>query len=169
MSRERLTEIHGHGQVRRLQTRTPIRAPIDTVWDALTKIEHVSQWWADGAIGNGPGEVFQLGGENDLNGTIIAMFKPHVFEFTWQDDLQRAAHPEWIEPATRSLVRFDLIEIDAAETLLNLVSFAPLIGASGAAAGWHHIFEIFAAYVEGRDDVDPSGERFEALKTLYAT
>ena len=167
MSEQKLSEVHGVGGTRRLQTRSIIDAPIETVWEALTNIEHVKAWWADGKMGSAVGEPVQLGGEEDLNGSIVAFMKPHVFEFTWHDDLSHAAHPEWIEPATRSLVHFDLIELGAESTMLTLISFAPIIGASGAAAGWHHIFERFKSYVETGDAGSPD-DRFEQLKVLYA-
>ena len=82
MNEKKLTEIHGSGAVRRLQTRNEIQAPIHVVWDALTQIEHIKSWWADGVVGSQVGEPFQLGGEEDINGTIITMMKPHIFEFT---------------------------------------------------------------------------------------
>ena len=166
MSEKKLTEVHGYGAVRRLQTRSEIRAPIHTVWDALTQIEHVKHWWADGHIGTQAGEPFQLGGAEDLNGTIVTIMKPHIFEFTWHDEPTKAAHPEWIETATHSLVHFDLIEVAPATTLLTLIQFAPLAGASGAAAGWHHIFEMLVSYLESGEAVTTE-DRFEELKTLY--
>ncbi len=166
MSEEKLTEIHGCGSVRRVQTRKTIRAPIETVWEALTQIEHVRQWWADGTIGAQVGEAVQLGGDEDLNGSIVAMMKPHVFEFTWHDAPENAAHPEWIEAATRSLVHFDLIETAADTTLLTLINFAPLSSATGASAGWHHLFELLTSYLE-EGEAQSGPDRFEALKALY--
>ncbi len=166
MSEKKLTEVHGIGAVRRLQARNEIRAPIDVVWDSLTQIEHVKQWWADGHIGAQVGESFQLGGEEDLSGTIVTMMKPHIFEFTWHDDLKKAANPEWIETATNSLVHFDLVEVAAETTLLTLISFAPLAGFVGASAGWHHLFEVLTSYVETGDSATTDG-RFDELKKLY--
>ena len=167
MTEKKLTEVHGAGATRRLQTRTTVNAPIEIVWDALTKIEHVKGWWADGKIGSAVGESVQLGGEEDLNGSIVAFMKPHVFEFTWHDDLSLAEHPEWIEPATKSLVHFDLIELGAETTMLTLISFAPVSTMIGAAAGWHHILEMFKSYVE-TGDASSADDRFEQLKALYA-
>ena len=108
----------------------------------------------------------QLGGEEDLNGSIVAMMKPHVFEFTWHDAPEEAVHPEWIEAATKSLVHFDLIEIAADTTLLTLISFAPLVGATGAAAGWHHLFEVLTVYLE-EGEARSTPNRFDELKALY--
>ena len=163
---KKLSEIHGVGPVRRLQTRSEINAPIETVWDALTDIENVKAWWADGEIGSEVGAPVRLGGDEDLNGSIVAYMKPRIFEFTWHDDLSIANHPEWIETATHSLVHFDLIETGAETTLLTLISFAPLVSATGAAAGWHHLFERFSGYVESGDATTPD-DRFEVLKALY--
>lgn len=166
MNKAKLTEVYGNGAVRRLQTRSKIRAPVDVVWDALTNIEHVRQWWADGQIGSKVGEPFQLGGEEDLNGTIITLMKPHIFEFTWHDDPEKAANPEWIEEATCSLVHFDLVELASETTLLTLIQFAPIAGVVGASAGWHHLFEALASYIETGDASTTEG-RFEELKKLY--
>ena len=167
MAEKKLTEVHGMGGTRRLQTRTIVEAPIETVWEALTNIEHVKAWWADGTMGSAVGEPVQLGGAEDLNGSIVAYMKPHVFEFTWHDDLTLAQHPDWIEPATNSLVHFDLIELGAESTLLTLISFAPVATMIGASAGWHHLFEVFKSYVE-TGDASSSDDRFEQLKVLYA-
>lgn len=166
MTDVKMTEVHGVGDVRRLQTRNTIRAPVETVWAALTEIEHVSQWWEKGTIGSGAGESIRLGEGDELNGTIVLMMAPRIFEFTWHDEPQRSAHPEWIEPATRSLVRFDLIETAPETTLLTLVTFAPVAGSAGAAAGWQHLFEAFTAYVETGDATTPE-DRFTELKALY--
>ncbi|MEM7077197.1 MAG: SRPBCC domain-containing protein [Pseudomonadota bacterium] len=166
VTERKLTEVHGIGAVRRLQTRNEIRAPIDVVWDTLTQIEHVRHWWADGHIGSRVGERFQLGGEEDLDGTIVTMMKPHIFAFTWHDSLEKAAHPEWIDAATSSLVHFDLIEVAQDTTLLTLIQFSPIAGALGAAAGWHHIFEMLTSYAESGEAVT-TPNRFDELKQLY--
>lgn len=166
MSEKKLTQIHGHGDVRRLQTRNEIRAPIDTVWDCLTQIEHVRQWWADGQIGNAVGEPFQLGGDEQLNGSIKLMMQPHIFAFTWHDKPDNAAEPNWIEPLTQSLVHFDLIETAPDLTLLTLIQYAPISGATGAAAGWHHLFEMLTTYVQ-TGTATTTDDRFEVLKVFY--
>ncbi len=167
MATEKLTTVHGHGEVRRLQTQAIIRAPIEAVWRALTDIQHVKRWWADGSIGDNVGDSVQLGGAEDLNGTILIKMAPHVFAFTWHDEPSKATRPEWIETSTNSLVHFDLIETAAETTLLTLVQFAPVEGATGAAAGWHELFERIKSYVE-KGKVESGAGRFDALKELYA-
>jgi len=166
MTEKKLTEVHGTGGIRRLQTRSEIRAPIDTVWDAITQIEHVKNWWADGEIGKKVGEPFRLAGEEDLSGTIVNLMKPHIFEFTWHDDPEKAARREWIEEATSSMVHFDLVEIATETTLLTLIQFAPIAGVVGASAGWHHIFEQLTSYIE-TGNATTTEDRFEELKRLY--
>ncbi len=167
MTEAKLTEIHGHGDTRRLQTRNTIKAPIDVVWDALTNMQHIKKWWTEGEMGSAPGEKFQLGSPEELRGTIVTMMKPHVFEFTWHDTPEESVHPEWLNAATKGLVHFDLIEVAAETTMLTLIQFAPPVGALGAAAGWHHIVETFTTYVE-TGEANPIDARFEELKQLYA-
>ena len=162
-----LTEITGTGKARRLETRIRILKPVTTVWEAITEPQHLRHWWTDGTIGKSAGEAMQLGKPEDLSGTIICMRAPHVFEFTWHDDLSGATHPEWIEPHTNGLVRFDLTEISAQETLVTLVQFAPAQSATGAAAGWHELFERLKGYVE-QGAVEDIPDRFSELKTIYA-
>ena len=162
----KLTEVHGEGDVKRLQTRTAIRAPIDTVWEALTSIDHVRQWWSDGHIGTKPGDRIQLASPEDVDGTILIMMKPHVFAFTWHDEPHRSSHPQWIESATNSLVHFDLVQNAPEATLLTLIQFAPSVSALGAAAGWHHLFELLTSYLE-TGVVVTGDQRFEQLKALY--
>ena len=167
MAGAKLSEVHGIGTTRRLQTRQVINAPINTVWEAITLAEHVSQWWAEGSIGSKAGEPMRLGGEEDVNGTIITHMAPHIFQFTWHDKPEEAEHPEWIEPHTLSLVHFDLIETAPDATMVTLVSFSPVTSATGAAAGWHHLFEALQSYVETGEYNSPP-DRFEQLKALYA-
>lgn len=164
---EKLTTVHGQGSVRRLQTQSTVRAPIEKVWSVLTDIEHVRHWWADGAIGKGVGEKVMLGSPEDLSGTVIVMMAPHIFEFTWHDEPGKASHPEWIDESTKGLVRFDLVELEPEATLLTLVQFGPIEGTLGASAGWHHIFESFTTYAE-TGAVTNTPDRFEELKKLYA-
>ena len=164
----KLTEIVGIGPVRRLQTTIEIKAPVDTVWESITEARHVEQWWTAGEIGSTAGEPIVLEDGASVRGTIMVMMAPYVFEFTWNDSPAEATHPEWIEPATRGLVRFDLVELGAEETLLNMIQFAPVAGALGASAGWHELVESLQCYCEARDTKTPAG-RFEELKALYSS
>ncbi len=163
----KLTQVRGIGPVRRLQTQIEIQAPIDTVWESLTQAEHVAQWWTRGEIGATAGDAIVLDDGESLRGTILVMMKPYVFEFTWHVSLEHAAHPEWIEPVTRGLVRFDMIELGREATLLTMVQFAPATSAAGASAGWHELVERLQILCEGRD-IEPSADRFEELKALYS-
>jgi uncharacterized protein YndB with AHSA1/START domain len=107
-----------------------------------------------------------LGDSEDLSGTITTMRAPYVFEFTWHDNLANASHPQWIEPQTNGLVRFDLTEVTEKDTLLTMVQFAPAASATGAAAGWHELFENIKSYME-KGAVNMTADRFSELKALY--
>ena len=166
--RDKLTTVNGTGPVRRLQVQTLIHAPIEKVWQAVTQIEHVKQWWADGAIGSQAGESITLGDGQDVNGTILVMREPYIFEYTWHDEPAQSVQPDWLHHPTNSMVRMDFVEEADGDTLVNLVSYSPKASGIGAAAGWHHLFERCKAYVEIGDanTVDPN--RFEDLKLVYA-
>ena len=91
---------------------------------------------------------------------------PYLFEFTWHDAPERCVRPEWIEPATNGLVRFDLVEQGADQTLLTLTQYVPQASHIGAAAGWHHIVETLAQYLE-RGEATAVAGRFDELQALY--
>ena len=163
----RLTEVTGSASVRRLQTRILVAKAVTEVWSAITETKHLGHWWTNGTVGKHAGEAIQLAEPEDLNGTIICMRAPHVFEFTWHDNLSEAAHPEWIEPSTNGLVRFDLTEASGNNTLVTLMQFAPAESAFDAAAGWHELLERLKEYLE-RGVVADNPDRFNELKKIYA-
>ncbi|MGI9324108.1 MAG: SRPBCC domain-containing protein [Pseudomonadales bacterium] len=163
----KLTSVKGRGAVRRLQTEISVRAPIDRVWSAITDAQQVKHWWAEGQIGAQVGDPIVMENGAALNGTIVVMLAPYIFEFTWHDAPAESSEPQWLEHRTKSLVRFDLVELGDAETLATLTQYSPVIVAVGAAAGWDHLFQRLAEYLHTGQVKEEVG-RFERLKQRYA-
>ncbi|MEM7097811.1 MAG: SRPBCC domain-containing protein [Pseudomonadota bacterium] len=163
---QKITDIQGFDRIFRLQSQIVVERSIYSVWDALTRSDQVGQWWAEGQIGNAEGEVFQLGESAELSGVIVSRIKPYLFEFTWHENPEQAAHPEWIEPSTKGRVRFDLVQLGRERTLVTMIQLAPAAGAIGAAAGWHQLLEALQAFLEDHPS-NPDVDRFEQLKKLY--
>lgn len=64
-----------------------LNADIETVWDAITNPEKLSQWFGDLATIDtlAEGESITFGWDNDIcKGVIQTVDKPHVFAFRWQ-------------------------------------------------------------------------------------
>ena len=149
-----------------LQVQIDIHAPIERVWQSISDARHVGEWWAAGHIGRQPGEPVTLGENKEINGSIVTFLPPFVFAFTWHDDPEHAVRSEWLHHPTSSLVHYNLVVLSDTQTRLTLQQYTPQEVAAGAAAGWHHLMERLAQYVEnGTIDEDPG--RFETLKQLY--
>ncbi len=164
---EKYVSLRGGGPVRRLQTDVDIAAPIEKVWDAISDVEHVQHWWTGGRIDEEEGGRYTLEGGEEVNGTIKVKMRPYIFEFTWNDRPSEAKASEWIDHNTKSLVRIDLVELDATNTHLTLIQFNPAANSPGAAAGWHYIAgERLKLYVE-TGSVERAVDTFEELKQMY--
>lgn len=162
-----LTVVSGSGPVRRLAIKITIDAVIGIVWKALTDISEVKNWWTDGVIEAEEGGRFRLDDGKEVNGTVKLCFPPYLFAFTWNDFPERAEHPSLIDSNTKSIVRFDLIELSQNQTSLSFVQYLPPGEVIKAAAGWHEIVgERLKDYIEtGKVLDDPN--RFSDLQKLY--
>ncbi len=163
-----LSKVYGAGPVRRLEIKLKLHAPIDRVWRAITESSEVRSWWTDGSIEAHEGGRFRLDQGEEVDGTVKVCFPPYLFEFTWNDAPASAGHPQLIEANTKSLVRFDLVELDEAHTQLSFSQFLPPTEIVGASAGWHQIVgERLKEFVEtGAVSEDPN--RFAELQKAYA-
>lgn len=156
--------VSGGGPNRRIELKRVIRAPIRKVWDAITDPEQVKQWWGAGTVEAREGGRVCLQGDGEcdpdapsLDGRVKVCLPPHVFEFTWN---------EAYDPA-EGLVRFDLIELDEATTLVTLVNVVPDSDRTAAAIGWHVLMDRLRDVVHGEVPV-PEAERTEELSKVYA-
>lgn len=166
MENELLAQVTGTGAVRRLQVQLHIAAPIQSAWSAITDSDGLDRWWIGGTVEKRVGGRIILDDGTAVNGTVTACAEPYVFEFTWNDHPSRATHPALIHAATRSLLRFDLIE-EGDGTLLSFVQYLPPAEIAAAAAGWHQlIIERLKSYLES-GEVPEHEARFADLKLQY--
>jgi len=167
---QKYAEIQGEGAVARVALTNTFAASLASVWEAITTLEQIQQWWPDwqpgGIIEPMEGGTIRLGDGSWIDGQIKTWRPPHILEFTWQE--QPAGDPDWYEAATCSLLRIDLVELGAAKTGLNLIQFMPAASAVGGAAGWHHFAgERLQSLLETGQVEDTAG-RFEELVELYS-
>ncbi len=166
MENNELASITGEGRYRRVEVRRVVNAPIEKVWNAITRADEVARWWAAGEIDAREGGRVKLADDDScddtgpgLDGIVKVCLAPHVFEYSWN---------ETYEPA-QGLVRFDLIEIDDNTTQVTLVQTIPAADIVPAAAGWHEIVERLGRYVDSGQTVpipDNDG-RFRELQAVY--
>lgn len=170
MIEHRYAEIQGEGAVRRVALSNTLNAPLETVWQAITNVEQIQHWWPDwqpgGIIDKAEGGVVRLGDGSWIDGIVKVWRPPHIFEFTWQEQLED--EPDWFEQRTNSMLRIDLVELSNSQTLLNLIQFAPESSAVGGTAGWHHFAGERLKSLLEVGTVDDSSGRFEELVKLYS-
>lgn len=136
--------VIGGGKYRRIEVKRMINANINNVWAALTEAEQISQWWSPGILEPQEGGRIQLGNSDcaddglPLDGKIKTFLPPHIFEFTWHEDYDPAA----------GLVRFELVEIDAKQTLLTVINSVPEHDQNAALGGWQEIAESLRDHVQ---------------------
>lgn len=170
MIEHRYAEIQGDGAIRRIALSNTLNAPLETVWQAITEVEQIQHWWPDwrpgGVIDKVEGGVVRLGDGSWIDGLIKVWRPPHIFEFTWHEQLDD--RPDWFEACTNSMLRIDLVELSGSQTLLNLIQFTPESSAVGGTAGWHQFAgERLKSLLETGKVEDTSG-RFEELVKFYS-
>jgi uncharacterized protein YndB with AHSA1/START domain len=159
-----LAAVSGGGRYRRVEVNRVVRAPIQRVWRAITDPDEVRRWWATGDIEAREGGRVHLEGDGDcgpdaipLDGRIKVCLAPHVFEFTWN---------EAYDPA-EGLVRFDLVEVDDATTLVTVVNLVPVRDVVEAAVGWHVLMDRLRECASGAAAAVPDAGRLQALRAWY--
>lgn len=166
----RFVTIVGNGSPRKISLEREYSAPVERLWEMATSVENLKYWWLDWQVGGEiqcrEGGVIQLGDGSWINGRITSWNPPHVFAFTWNDNLEDPENTDWYEHRTGSQLRIDLVSVGKNRTLLSLVQFMPADHAAGGAAGWHHFGENLAGYLE-KGEVMLRPERFEQLKAHY--
>ncbi|MEM9669384.1 MAG: SRPBCC domain-containing protein [Pseudomonadota bacterium] len=171
MSELKNVTIVGSGTTRRITLERQLEAPIEKVWQAITSIDALKQWWVDwqdgGKIEQEEGGRIILGDGSWINGSIKIWAPPHVFSFTWHESLADPQNTIGYDEKTKGLLRIDLIEANADQTFLTLIQFLPAADTVGGAAGWHYFGEILFSYLKG-EKITYRTDRFEELKSLYA-
>lgn len=163
--------ITGTGAIQKNTLQREFSAPVETLWEMITKVENLRHWWLDwqpgGIIEPKEGGRIALDDGSWIDGRITQWQPPHIFAFTWHEHLGDAERPDWFEAKTKSLLHIDLVTIGDGQTLMTLNQFISAENAIGGAAGWHHFAENLAEYLEhGKTVLHP--ERFDQLVKLYS-
>ena len=134
-------------------TRTiDINAPIQRVWDALTKAELIAQWFGDAAeleaIPGGTG-FFGWNAHGKFRVVVESAEVPHTLVYRWA---HREADAE-PTPGNSTVVRFDLTEIDGGTRLdLRETGFENLADPQTAHAensgGWTAELDDLVTYLQ---------------------
>jgi uncharacterized protein YndB with AHSA1/START domain len=134
-----------------------IAAPIERVWDVITKPEHVGSWFGDAGaeIDLRPGGAMTLTWvqHGTCHGVVERVEPPRVFAYRWA----RPMHTD-VREGNSTLVEFTLHE-DGGQTRLRVVEsgFRGLElspeeqarYAGGNTEGWRSELDELAAYVSG--------------------
>lgn len=150
------------GVLRREEERRGVRferrlaAPVDEVWDALTRADRLARWLAPGAIEARAGGSVRLdfGQGGSVAGRVIRCEPPSLLEFEWR-----------FPGETESVVRFDLSP--AGEETLLVLDHRLLAAehATGYSAGWHAYLAALDDHLASRDG--SWDERFAAALPRY--
>ncbi|MFJ4846410.1 MULTISPECIES: SRPBCC family protein [unclassified Streptomyces] len=147
----------------RIEREISIGAPVERVWEVLTRPEHIGRWFGQDAGGSGeprsmdlrPGGIMRLDHGGDIYPTrIVSVEPPRYFAYRWA-----SAFPG-VEAAedNSTLVEFTLTP-ESEGTLLRVVEsgFATLdipedrvaqAGYESHSEGWTQVLAGFAAYTE---------------------
>jgi uncharacterized protein YndB with AHSA1/START domain len=147
------------GQTNSIETGIVIAAPVDRVWELITRPEHVGRWFGDAGaeIDLRPGGALSLTWREHgtVHGRVEAVEPPHRFTWRWLTEIGSQAEPTRANSTlteftlapegdgTRVVVvesGFDGLEIDAAARAARLASNTK---------GWAHELADLAAYAGG--------------------
>ncbi len=131
---------------------------VDTLWAALTDVEHLAGWLAQANVHPAPGGsvAFDFGEDQKVTGTISVWEAPTTLEYSWSF----TGEPD-------SVIRFELTPADAGTALVLEHRLIPNEQAVGYGAGWHSHLDMLAAQIAGEPVVDWD-ERFAEVFPLYA-
>lgn len=112
----------------KIDTETLIDAPKSTVWDIVTKPEHIAEWFGcDAQFELKPGAkgmmIWKDYGQSSI--TVVDVDEPHLFSFLW-----RSPDEEMQRSTGETLVSFAISEVNGMTRLLLTESGFDEIGAS---------------------------------------
>ncbi len=140
-----------------------INASPDTVYDVVSRPEHISHWFSDEAdLQPSPdtrGVLVWRDKETNqattVEVTVVAAERPHRFSFHWISPERQHASPAATDPV---LVEFRIIaeaagtRLTVTESGLDAVSWDETVKAAYAADhsnGWEHFLGVLRTYAEG--------------------
>ncbi len=85
--------------------------PINTVWEAISKADLISQWFVQADFETIPGRPYLFTrGETKISGEVLTSIPPHELSYTWRvNDSQITTVVKWIlkEQSGGTLVRIE--------------------------------------------------------------
>lgn len=131
---------------------------IKVVWEAVTDPAKLAEWFTDIEMDFVPGGkmIIRFRDENKTAsiGQVVRIEKPHVFEFTWEDEL----------------ASFELFSVNNSTCKL-LFTYSKLAEnyAISVPAGWHVLLDQLEELLNGEKGYYPfGGEEREAAKKMKA-
>jgi uncharacterized protein YndB with AHSA1/START domain len=161
--------VTGSADVRRMEVRRVIDAPIEQVWSAVTEPAHIEHWWGPAEVEAREGgriRIFGMGedcgeGAAPLDGRIKVFQRPYVFEYSWNET-------DAADNVGSGVVRFDLVELATARTLVTLTNFVLAKDLVVVAVGWHELVERLDRAASSQAPVPEDRERTVTLHNMYA-
>src|SRR4051795_1642265 len=142
-----------------IETGILIAAPVDRVWDLITRAEHVGRWFGDAGaeIDLRPGGALSLSWREHgtFHGRVEAVEPPRRFAYRWLSKMDVRAEPT---PANSTLTEFTLAEegpgtrVAVVESGFGLLDVDPQQRAAALAShtkGWAAELEDLASYAAG--------------------
>jgi Uncharacterized conserved protein len=135
-----------------------IGAPVESVWAAITEVEHIKKWFGTDAtldeVAVGAGGVFTFDGFDGFPVVIEELEPQRVIAYRWSNDNGRSPESRRVDPEHSTVFRFTLEELDGGTRLTVVESgFGTLSDPAGALAanraGWDVELDELAAYLEG--------------------
>jgi uncharacterized protein YndB with AHSA1/START domain len=130
--------------------------PVDKVWQAITKPEHLSAWFPQRIEGDllTPGAPLRFEHGNGMpgfDGEVLAVEPPTLLEFQWGPDT----------------IRLDITPAGDRCTLTLTDTISELGKAARDGAGWHLCLDMLEASLDGKTSSFTARERWQELHDEY--
>lgn len=167
--------VERHGDRVTFRYERTLKHPIEKVWRAITDPAELQRW-----SGMRPELDLRVGGEyvtTHVNTVrvvdkVLRVDPPHVFEHTFWAHVNPSATVTWelspTDGGTLLVLRHSLSMEDvknAANTVAEGMSPLDILARNGA--GWHHLLDLLAATLDGRE-TSFSQDAEDALRERYA-
>lgn len=147
-------------------------APVEKVWDYLTKPARLRTWLAGGKVDPRKGGIIHLDfdlidcpGREEMHGTMLGTITeydpPRLLAYAWRENRAR------LHGIPDSMVTFELQPVSNGQTLLKVTHtrLKPK-DMSPVAAGWHAHVDVLTARLNGREP-GPFKENYQSLEPQY--